>query len=359
MKVNNIKDICVKIKCHEDGTGFLVSLDYEYDCILTTAHCLKDCKNITEICIDPIYEIVDYWISPNPDLYDIGILFINKIQGTKNLIPCTNSIDGLCDHKINIFGYPGKKKENQVNYKNLEFKIVAVDEGYIILQLQDNIESLYTDGKELINGMSGGPVYIRENENIYLIGMLTNTEHGDFSYNEVNTIRIDKIFTYYNETEKANIKVPCILIEKASVDPIYKNWADLQKDKIEDRDLTTKIKDVCCDFSERRIAKMYKAIAQAEIELERIPSCNRAAFLYRIFDAANTKQIDLVDKKIESMSSDEVNYWISEFSEAGHQKIIDKSRDYDYVLKNRDVVDNTVLKLINECYLSFDEKGLI
>ena len=357
-----VNDICVKIKCHDSGTGFILSLNKEHDCILTAAHCLEKCTSKSDIIIIPDAEVIDYWISEEPKIHDVAIIFIKKVERPLPKVSITRvNDDTKISNDVCIFGFPGAKEENTINYKKLKFEVITIENGHVILQLQNNIESLYNESKTLLDGMSGGPAYIQEENCIKIIGLLTSTEHADFSYKEINVITIQQMLEYYKTSTGKEIDLVYDNIVNKGVDPSYAIWPEItdQKEELLARDLRQKIKDVCTDYSELLIKKMYRKITQAEIELDRYPIENRAAYLYQIFDAANDAQIKLVELEKDILDKDEVNAWIEEYANKAYIRICDKSKDYDYILKNNDLVKNTVLKLIAECYLSFDVEGLI
>ncbi|AWG25587.1 hypothetical protein [Flavobacterium kingsejongi] len=53
-----------------------------------------------------------------------------------------------------------------------------------------------------------------------------------------------------------------------------------------------------------------------------------------------------------------INELIEKYTQKACLIIEEKSKDYSYPLKNKDLLKKIVLALINDCYLSFDEKGI-
>lgn len=80
---------------------------------------------------------------------------------------------------------------------------------------------------------------------------------------------------------------------------------------------------------------------------------------YRIFDVCQEELMEFYESREENiLSVSEINSLIERYTNRAVLIIEDKSKDYIYPLKNRDILRKTVLALIDECYLSFDKEGI-
>lgn len=356
-------DFIVQFYCGgEWASGVFVKLeDEERDCIITAAHCLEGYSDKEDIKFqNKDYQVISV-LPGDKDIFDVAYIFIEK-QVRLDFQPYNiNDRESLSMEKIKILGYPGIKIDKPIKYAELNCTCAAWREANIInIRVTDSIESLYVEGKILIDGMSGGAAYIEQNSNIYLIGIISKVVHSNFEYKEISIIPFQIIINHLNEIGihicfQQTESVLADIIER--IDPGYEEWRKLEGRK--DRTYEQKILDVCSEYNERRLKRFSRKIADANLELERLPTRQKAALLYRIFRGANDAQFELVEQGIKELSEEEILEWLEEYSKAAQEMIITKSSDYDYPLRNEDLIRNSVIKLIDECYLSFDEEGLI
>ncbi len=80
---------------------------------------------------------------------------------------------------------------------------------------------------------------------------------------------------------------------------------------------------------------------------------------YRIFEVCQDELIEFCENNIsKSIDFEIINELIEKYTKKACAIIEEKSKDYTYPLKNKDLIKKVVLALINDCYLSFDEKGI-
>lgn len=125
------------------------------------------------------------------------------------------------------------------------------------------------------------------------------------------------------------------------------------------RNLPEKIKEVCDSISQIWINKYSRDLASGKTELSMYSDRSISAMKFRIFEAC---QVDLIrfteNRASASLTDKEVHELITIFSNRAEEIIVDKSKDYNYPVQNKDILRKIVLDLINECYLSFDKKGI-
>tara|TARA_B110000090_G_C13374290_1_gene443309 strand:- start:1291 stop:2247 length:957 start_codon:yes stop_codon:yes gene_type:complete len=125
------------------------------------------------------------------------------------------------------------------------------------------------------------------------------------------------------------------------------------------RDFTDKIKCVYSEIREVRLKKYYRDIASGEVELDSYPEREVSSMKYRIFEVCQDELIDFTEyKKEENLKIEDINNLIEKYTDQAFKIIEKRSLDYAYPFKNKDILRKIVLALINDCYLSFDEKGI-
>ena len=125
------------------------------------------------------------------------------------------------------------------------------------------------------------------------------------------------------------------------------------------RNITDKLKSASSTVKEVRIKKYCRDIASGKVELSRHSERVISAMKYRIFEVCQDELIDFVENQDDGeLSTIELTALIERYTERAFKIIEDKSQDYIYPLRNRDILRKVVLALIDECYLSFDEEGI-
>jgi hypothetical protein len=136
------------------------------------------------------------------------------------------------------------------------------------------------------------------------------------------------------------------------------NWDNLENKDI--RNFSDKLTEVCPEINNLRIIKYSRDIASGEAELSRFSEREVRAMKYRIFEVCQDELIEFCEMNdtSKSINISIINALIEKYTTKACAIIEEKSKDYSYPLKNRDLIKKIVLALINDCYLSFDEKGI-
>lgn len=146
-------------------------------------------------------------------------------------------------------------------------------------------------------------------------------------------------------------------IRKYDDDTAAEEWKKTTPTDI--RNISDKVKSVCSTIHEARINKYCRDIAMGKIELSRHSERYISAMKYRIFEVCQDELISFSEIGFkEKLSVVEINTLIDKYSVRAIEIIEDKSKDYIYPLKNKDVLRKVVLALIDDCYLSFDKEGI-
>jgi hypothetical protein len=125
------------------------------------------------------------------------------------------------------------------------------------------------------------------------------------------------------------------------------------------RNITDKLKSACSTIKEIRIKKYCMDIASGQVELDRHSDRVISAMKYRIFEVCQNELIEFVEnQESDDLTQTEIIALIEKYTNRAFEIIQDRSLDYSYPLKNRDILRKIVLALIDECYLSFDEEGI-
>jgi V8-like Glu-specific endopeptidase len=125
------------------------------------------------------------------------------------------------------------------------------------------------------------------------------------------------------------------------------------------RNLPGKLKDVCATISDRRINLYCRELASGKAELLRYRDQDISATKFRIFEVCQKELLNFVESNLKTeLEVSDIDELIELYALKASVIIDERSKDYRYPLKNRDILRKIVLDLINECFLSFDEKGI-
>lgn len=356
-EIYNIEKHSMMIECvGEKGTGVLISSrSTEYDYILTAKHCLKKYKNPSDIVFieEKTLKVLDVF---KHDTYDIAIIKIEK----SNEVSFFNFIDyeelKKYNGKIFLFGYPNIARDNDIKSCKIICKYNSRIDNVIRLEVLREISSFKKSAIELLEGMSGGPVYIEKNDKVIFVGIYYKNSFEDFAYRYIDIIPLNiikEILTKFNLLD-LNLGFCDTLIEE-NIDPLYAEYDKLATD--DHRNLKEKIVNVSPEYNNRKIRLLSRKVANTAIEIDKLTFKRKAALLYRVFTSANEKQLELLEECKKTLTEEEIDFWINNFTNYAKEIIEEKSQDYKYPLKSRDIINGVVLQLINDCYISFDEEG--
>lgn len=134
-------------------------------------------------------------------------------------------------------------------------------------------------------------------------------------------------------------------------------WDSLEQKDI--RNFKDKLLDVNSNIRDARIEMYCREIASGKVELSNYSEREISAMKYRVFEICQKELLDFCDENEKNeLSHTDINNLITNYTEQAYQIIKERTKDYSYPFKNKDTLRKIVLALIDECYLSFDEKGI-
>lgn len=145
--------------------------------------------------------------------------------------------------------------------------------------------------------------------------------------------------------------------EKDEDDSAKDQWDSLEKKDV--RNFKDKILAVNSEIRHIRIEKYCRDIASGKAELINYSERLVSSMKYRIFEVCQDELLEFCEEVEENtLTKEQINSLIERYTERACKIIEEKSQDYSYPLKNKDLLRKLVLALIDECYLSFDEIGI-
>ncbi|MDO7172549.1 SMEK domain-containing protein [Mariniflexile sp. AS56] len=134
-------------------------------------------------------------------------------------------------------------------------------------------------------------------------------------------------------------------------------WDNLEQKDI--RNFKDKLLDVNSNIRDARIEMYCREIASGKVELSNYSEREISAMKYRVFEICQKELLDFCDEnEKKELTHKEINNLITNYTEQAYKIIEERTKDYSYPFKNKDTLKKIVLALIDECYLSFDEKGI-
>ena len=355
-EIFNIEKYSIMIECSgEKGSGvFMSSKSPEYDYIMTAKHCLKTYKKNSDIIFLNDTFIVKYVFIHKT--LDLAIIQVEKSKES-SFFSFIN-IQELRDYKENIYiyGYPRVLREDRIKHCKLECKHDASTDNLIRLEVLKEIFTFRDPAIKLLEGMSGCPAYIEKDGVVIIIGIYYENSHKDFAYRHINIIPLDTIQEVIRDRNLEDLNLSfCSELINEDLDPLYVNYDKLVRDDF--RNLKDKIIDVSTNYNNKKIGFLSRKVGNTILEIDKLSYQRKSALLYRVFLSANEKQLDLVLENNKSFTENEVDNWIDKYTDYAKEIIDDKSEEYKYSLKSRDIIKGIVLQLIDNCYISFDEIG--
>lgn len=169
------------------------------------------------------------------------------------------------------------------------------------------------------------------------------SELSDDRLNSVNTLIKSKFISSTNQ----------IISDSSAVI----EWEVIEPEDI--RNIEDKLKDVCTEIRQSRIIQYCREIASGKIELQYYSERDISAMKFRIFEVCQDELNNIIESKDSAQCTiDEIKFIIEKYTQRAVQVITTMSTDYNYPVKNESTLKKVVLSLIDECYISFDEKGL-
>lgn len=144
---------------------------------------------------------------------------------------------------------------------------------------------------------------------------------------------------------------------KTEDDSATELWDNLEQKDI--RNFKDKLLDVNSNIRNARIEMYCREIASGKVELSNFSDREISAMKYRVFEICQNELLNFCDENEKrELSHTDINNLIEKYTEQAYKIIEERTKDYSYPFKNKDTLKKIVLALIDECYLSFDEKGI-
>jgi hypothetical protein len=144
---------------------------------------------------------------------------------------------------------------------------------------------------------------------------------------------------------------------KTEDDSATELWDNLEQKDI--RNFKDKLLDVNSNIRNARIEMYCREIASGKVELSNLSDREISAMKYRVFEICQNELLNFCDENEKrELSHTDINNLIEKYTEQAYKIIEERTKDYSYPFKNKDTLKKIVLALIDECYLSFDEKGI-
>lgn len=346
-----LNDIVFRIECgSKKGTGFLLNNQIA----LTAFHVVKECSS---------NEIFAYFNNNgNPQTATLHSLSIEKYKkldvallSFADEFKCQNFIE-CADKELKVGdnwesrGFPAAKIETGTNLFGEANKI-----NQILQVLQNDKINLHLDFQLKFNsyaGLSGAPLIV-ENK---IVGII-NVELLEIGQaKEIHALSLK----YFKELLiNVGVEVLNIISTNDSQEDVSGTelWNETIKSDI--RTIQQKINDVCIDYSEIKTKKYFRDIVSGLTETKRYNDRDIAAMKFRIFEQCQDELISFVERReTTSLSPNEIEQLIENYTNKAEYIITERSKNYKYPLNNKDILRKIVLDLINDCYLSFDKRGI-
>jgi hypothetical protein len=144
---------------------------------------------------------------------------------------------------------------------------------------------------------------------------------------------------------------------KTEDDSATQLWDNLEQKDI--RNFKDKLLDVNSNIRSARIEMYCREIASGKVELNNFSEREISAMKYRVFEICQNELLNFCDEnEKKELSHTDINNLIENYTAQAYKIIEERTKDYSYPFKNKDTLKKIVLALIDECYLSFDEKGI-
>jgi len=251
------------------------------------------------------------------------------------------------DMPVNFTGFQSFNEEEGRTFKCRVLNEISRGEFRITLAEQDTFKG----GADDALGLSGSGAFIVHKGKLYLIGILKSVKGDEAANNDIKCCPMTQMIDYIG-----------LQVFEISKDVTSDFWGSDMFGTLsitDIRDLTEKLKSVNRDISERRTKRYCKDLALGKSELSNLLERDLSAIKYRIFEACQTELVAFIDQNNSvQLSNDEIDQLIARFTKKAIDIISIKSKVHQYPMLDDDLIRKLVLDLINECYLSFDEKGI-
>lgn len=347
-----LNDIVFRIECgSKKGTGFLLNNKFA----LTAFHVVKECIN-NEILVyfnnneNPTKAKLHELTNEKFKKLDIALLCFEEELTFQKFLECVDRELRIGDNWVSR-GFPAAKIETGTNLFGEANRI-----NQILQNLQLEKIDIHLDFQLKFNsyaGLSGAPLIVDDK----IVGII-NIELLEIGQaKEIHALSLK----YFKELiENIGFNVPTILanINNSQQDESGSElWSETIKSDF--RSIQQKINDVCSDYSEIKTKKYFRDIVSGLTETKRYNERDIAAMKFRIFEQCQDELIAFVEQRETStLSALEIEQLIESYTNKAEYIITERSKNYKYPLNNKDILRKIVLDLINDCYLSFDKRGI-
>lgn len=202
-------------------------------------------------------------------------------------------------------------------------------------------------------GMSGAPLIINE----IVVGVINTELIESEASKEMYAISV-KNFSDLLVENGAVFKDFSDKNSETSIDVSgAKGFDELKSDDI--RNIEDKLRSVCSEIESFRVSKFCRDLASGKAEMSMYSEQEISATKYRVYESCQEELMDFVEENnSENLTIEEIKSLIKRFTNKAEEIILDKSKDYTYPFKSRDLLRKVVLDLVNDCFLSFDKEGI-
>ena len=354
IEINTLHKLLVKVN---EGSGILLKFETLNKCyVLTAYHCIKDSimnQELIELSNDnnESYLCIKYYIDIPTD---IALLEINCIDSIDSIKYCNNISPG---DGIIFMGYPDK---GQGKRKSLNGNIIEWNATKTSVNVIENIQASVMENErtdEVIVGFSGSAVFKKDEQKIFLIGVIKSLPEKDFDYKEIDCISIEKILGFINKEGLGNLE--SITVDNINRDTLAsKNWDKLNRQ--DNRNLRDKLKDACLEITDTRVNKYINDVCLGKDEQMTYDEQDISAIKFNIFNKCQEELLSFYEDNLETenLTIQEVRIFMEKYLITARLAINDRSISYTYLKISDDLITKIILDLIDECYLSFDKDGI-
>ena len=139
------------------------------------------------------------------------------------------------------------------------------------------------------------------------------------------------------------------------IDPVWQLWSNMPQS--DSRNLKDKIKQVCNDYSDRKIEQHALKVARSLIEQTTFMTDKSLLSLkYRVFEHCNDYLLNYLGKRqtAEPILESEIDDLLKKLIDEANTVINDLSKKFSYTHNNQKLIDGLILELFDSCYLAFD-----
>lgn len=349
---NILTNVVFQLSCGDsNGTCFLINKNTA----ITVYHVVKEheeheiilSKNCEKVTVARIHENID----ANCKEKDFAILKLDvDIEFPEYLqFGLIKKID--VGTKWISRGYPLPKSCNGENV--IEHSHNCVNQHFSeILNKKIDIELNHTKKWENYSGMSGAPLLISGK----VIGIINSELTNNQTSKELYALSVGSLEKILSSNNIEIWEVTSFNSNDIDISAASEFNELLTEDK---RDLQEKLRGVCNNITDRRVILYCRELTSGKAEISRYRDQDISAMKYRIFEVCQKELLDFVENNPKAeLEVEDIDNLIDVFTSKASLIIEERSKDYKYPLTNKDILRKIVLDLINECFLSFDEKGI-